>query len=320
MGWYNHPCKSTGPELPSALFSQNPKLLFFTKFAFHPFVWARHGVLRAGEEPSGHPHPAHPLLHGGGGRSLPAHRHQVQPHLSCLSEEIPPSAVKRTILQVPLSGLSLDWSSVYLLQSIQSSGPIQSPGCICHLLICHGPRLHRTCAFNEVFFHSIKKLFEPSSSDEKCFSKALANSIGFGDMACYSNVTEDPQTTALCSGFKTQEGWGMIHGWWTWWLSFALRNHSPCMCPIVWTWYFLTGFADVMLVLIAADKDIIFSCGEQFGCMWMYSGEGWEYQVRWIIGSYPCTSFTVSGFSGTSRPCLYHHIHNLWSVDGIPCR
>jgi len=71
-------------------------------------------------------------------------------------------------------------------------------------------------------------------------SKALANSIGFGDMACYSNVTEDPQTTALCSGFKTQEG-----------------------------------------------------CGEQFGCMWMYSGEGWEYQV--LAGPAFIITFTISG-------------------------
>ena len=282
MRWNIHPCKSPGPELPSALFSQNPKLLFLTKFAFIRLSGRdmESSVLEKSQVAT------LTLLTlsfmvGEVAHFLPTvTRSNLISRVSRATEEIPPSAVKRTILQVPLSGLSLDWSSVYLLQSIQSSGPIQSPGCICHLLICHGPRLHRTCAFNEVFFHSIKKLLEPSSSDEKCFSKALANSIGFGDMACYSNVTEDPQTTALCSGFKTQEGWGMIHGWWTWWLSFALRNHSPCMCPIVWTWYFLTGFADVMLVLIAADKDIIVSCGEQFGCMWMYSGEGWEYQVR----------------------------------------
>ena len=28
-----------------------------------------------------------------------------------------------------------------------------------------------------------------------------------------------------------------------------------------------------------AVENHISSCGEQFGCMWMYSGEGWEYQV-----------------------------------------
>ena len=157
-------------------------------------------------------------------------------------------------------------------------------------------------------------------SDEKCFSKALANSIGFGDMACYSNVTQDPQTTALCSGFKTQEGWAMIHGWW--WLSFA-RNNSPLV--IFWPGLI---FADVIYP--------IFSCGEQFGCMWMYSGEGWEYQVRWIIRSYPCSwstshwiypdfqvlagpafiiTFTISGVlmgflaDRSTYICIHHHCH-----------
>ena len=52
---------------------------------------------------------------------------------------------------------------------------------------------------------SLKIVLE-ESSNQKCCSKALANSIGFGDRACYSNLTELPGTTALCSGFKTQEG------------------------------------------------------------------------------------------------------------------
>ena len=67
----------------------------------------------------------------------------------------------------------------------------------------------------------------------------------------------------------------MIPGWW--WLSFALRSN------LVLANFFCPGliFADVIYP--------IFSCGEQFGCMWMYSGEGWEYQVRWIIRSYPCS-------------------------------
>ena len=56
---------------------------FLTKFASHLFIWPGcqlNGVLLiAGEEPSGHPHPAHPLLHGRRGRPLPPHRHQVQP-------------------------------------------------------------------------------------------------------------------------------------------------------------------------------------------------------------------------------------------------
>ena len=87
-------------------------------------------------------------------------------------------------------------------------------------------------------------------------------------MACYSNLTELPATTALCSGFKTKEGWGIfnygrrLH----WGISsmFELCQKALAGCDC--------GFCE-------AVENHIFSCGEQFGCMWMYSGEGWEYQV-----------------------------------------
>jgi len=71
-------------------------------------------------------------------------------------------------------------------------------------------------------------------------SKALANSIGFGDMACYSNMSNIHAATTPCSGFKTREG-----------------------------------------------------CGEQAGCVWMFSGEGWEYQV--LAGPAFIITFTISG-------------------------
>merc|ERR1712066_710939 len=71
-------------------------------------------------------------------------------------------------------------------------------------------------------------------------SKALANSIGFGDMACYSNMSNIHATTTPCSGFKTREG-----------------------------------------------------CGEQAGCVWMFRGEGWEYQV--LAGPAFIITFTISG-------------------------
>ena len=34
-------------------------------------------------------------------------------------------------------------------------------------------------------------------------SKDLANSVGFGDMKCYTNITSDG--TPVCSGFKLKE-------------------------------------------------------------------------------------------------------------------
>jgi len=69
-------------------------------------------------------------------------------------------------------------------------------------------------------------------------SKDLANSVGFGDMKCYTNITSDG--TPVCSGFKLKE-----------------------------------------------------DCEDQPGCTWMYSGQGWEYQI--LAGPAFIIVFTISG-------------------------
>eukprot|EP00092_Neocalanus_flemingeri_P009696 GFUD01010442.1.p1 GENE.GFUD01010442.1~~GFUD01010442.1.p1 ORF type:complete len:486 (+),score=62.98 GFUD01010442.1:259-1716(+) len=70
-------------------------------------------------------------------------------------------------------------------------------------------------------------------------SKDLANSVGFGDMKCYTNMTH-VEGTAVCSGFKLKE-----------------------------------------------------DCAGQSGCVWMYSGQGWEYQI--LAGPAFIVVFTISG-------------------------
>ena len=67
----------------------------------------------------------------------------------------------------------------------------------------------------------------------------------------------------------------------------GVRDHSLKFCRIFWH-------------KIATHWNPIFSCGEQSGCTWMYSGEGWEYQVRWWTGeNWDCEM--VKCWAGSTR-------------------
>ena len=122
------------PSTPSCIILNCPFLyFFFTKLASHHFVWTGavsewHGVLRAGEEPGGHPRLAHPLLHGRGGRALPPHRHQVLPRLSCEWRELISNNTFR----------SLD--NYCEIGPVSSFGQNQWHGQSCrHMVICNQP-------------------------------------------------------------------------------------------------------------------------------------------------------------------------------------
>jgi len=71
-------------------------------------------------------------------------------------------------------------------------------------------------------------------------SKAMANSIGFGDMRCYTNTTMAAEPSLVCSGFESKT-----------------------------------------------------DCSLHPGCVWMYSGQGWHYQL--LAGPAFIITFTISG-------------------------
>lgn len=100
-------------------------------------------------------------------------------------------------------------------------------------------------------------------------SKDLANSIGFGDLNCYTNLTLSTRAgPSVCAGFKTQQ-----------------------------------------------------DCVSHPGCMWMYSGQGTEYQL--LAGPAFIITFTISGVvmgflaDRVSRPKLLAGSMALLSVSCI---